>query len=251
MHGEKDLISIVLAGGFGTRMLDAGINKPKGLFTKNETPIVELTAESLDKVTDDLFMITNKRFIGQYQEWLNSSPFKDKLQLVSNGIDVPEKRAGALGDLANIIKTMDLESKNADIIVAPSDTIINDPIENFVEFCRNQRDKFATIFEKKESTDEIKGRLGCGVIEEDRVVSFIEKPEDPPSLLAVIPFYYYPKEIVPHLFKYLEEGNNPDAPSNIIPWFIKNGVEVRAYITKSKAFDIGTPEDARKLNDLT
>lgn len=248
MSVENDRVSVLVGGGFGTRLLDLGITTPKGLFKfqveGKSVPIIEHTVNLLINVSDHVYVVTNGRFDYQYREWLENYPLKNKLDLISNGITVPEQRLGAIGDLNFAVKRFGV---NSDMIVAPSDTVIEGTLREFVSFCRNEREILAVMFEKKSSTKEIANRLGCGVIENGVVTAFVEKPENPPSLNAVVPFYYYPKEIIPLIGEYLAEGNNPDAPSNIIPWFLKKGISVRGYINKNKTQDIGTPADVERL----
>ena len=90
-----------------------------------------------------------------------------------------------------------------------------------------------------------------GVIEIDennKVISFEEKPEKPKSNLAVPPFYKYKKETLPLIKKYLDEGNDPDAPGNLIPWLIERK-DVFAYKFEGERYDIGTVESYRKVQE--
>src|SRR5439155_17602739 len=60
-----------------------------------------------------------------------------------------------------------------------------------------------------------------GIVEldaDDRVVTFLEKPEDPPSTLAATAAYVYHREHVPLVERYLAEGNSPDAPGRFLGW---------------------------------
>jgi dTDP-glucose pyrophosphorylase len=45
-----------------------------------------------------------------------------------------------------------------------------------------------------------------------RILSFEEKPQEPKSSLGVPALYIYKQETLPLIKKYLQEGNNPDAP---------------------------------------
>jgi glucose-1-phosphate thymidylyltransferase len=91
-----------------------------------------------------------------------------------------------------------------------------------------------------------------GVIEVDgcmKVISFEEKPKEPRTNLAVPPFYLYRMETVPLIKVYLDEGNNPDAPGNFIPWLIRRK-GVYAYKFSGMGYDIGTLESYRKVQEL-
>ena len=94
--------------------------------------------------------------------------------------------------------------------------------------------------------------FGCAVLNESKkIVKFIEKPSSPPSNFAAIPFYYYPRQFLVLLKDYQNEFVNDqkkmDAPGNIVPWLIKRGVVVNAYITDKPTLDIGTPQDLEEF----
>ena len=82
-----------------------------------------------------------------------------------------------------------------------------------------------------------------------RVIDFEEKPEQPKSKLAVPPFYIYRQSTLPLIKQYLEEGNNPDAPGNFVPWLIRHKT-VYAYKFDGKRYDIGTLESYHKAKEL-
>ena len=46
----------------------------------------------------------------------------------------------------------------------------------------------------------------------DKIIGFEEKPKEPKSDIAVYATYIYEKNTLQLFKKYLEEGNNPDAP---------------------------------------
>ncbi len=84
------------------------------------------------------------------------------------------------------------------------------------------------------------------VLDQNRkVMSFDEKPEEPKSNLSVPPFYIYRAETLP----LLEEGNNPDAPGNLIPWLI-NYRDIYAYEFQGKRYDVGTIESYEEIKKL-
>lgn len=238
--------TVIVAAGFGTRLGKFGEETPKGLIvTPSGETIIGETIRRIAPLTRRICLITNGRFEKKYKKWLKNSEYANRVEFMSNNIFDPALRNGALKDLSLALDNFHLDKSN--VFVCPSDTHFDFPLSDFSEFCLRRPDIFATILQKKESVDEIKNRLGCAIVENDRIVSFIEKPEDPPSLYAVIPFYYYPNTHQKLLNKFIKDGGNPDAPSNIISWFIENKIEVRSYLMHGNALDVGTPLDMDKL----
>ena len=80
-------------------------------------------------------------------------------------------------------------------------------------------------------------------------MSFKEKPKEPRTRYAVPPFYIYQKSTLRLIGQYLDEGNNPDAPGNFIPWLITKK-DVYAFKFKGMRFDIGTVESYDRVRKL-
>ena len=74
--------------------------------------------------------------------------------------------------------------------------------------------------------------------EDDRVVGFEEKPAEPRSDLAATASYLYRAEHLELLPRYLEEGNPPDAPGNLIVWLYTRE-PVYGYRAEGEWHDIG------------
>ncbi|MCX8196214.1 MAG: sugar phosphate nucleotidyltransferase [Acidilobaceae archaeon] len=85
---------------------------------------------------------------------------------------------------------------------------------------------------------------GVAVVEGDRVVMVVEKPREPPSRLAILPFYLLPPEIMRVLEK-AEPGVGGEVQlTDAIQKLIDEGSYVRAVILDERYefADVGTPE---------
>ncbi len=240
-----------LAAGFGTRLEKEGINKPKGLFEIGGSgkTLVGNLYEQMGPLFKDVYLITNGKFEKDYREWTEKTGISDKVVVFSNGIQNAEKRNGALKDLWLSIDHFNL--KDGNLFVFPSDTYIKFSINEFMQFCGEQEDSFVTIFQEKESEDDIKGRLGNARLETEngvfKVKEFIEKPDKPISKYASVPIYRFTPRDLDLLDRYIKEGNNPDAPGNFLSWLIQEGREIAAFVTRDTTIDVGTPGDIKKL----
>ena len=74
--------------------------------------------------------------------------------------------------------------------------------------------------------------------EGDRIVGFVEKPEDPPSTLAATAAYLYARPHAALVSTYLDEGNPPDQPGHLIAWLHRRE-PVYAYRVAGGWYDIG------------
>jgi glucose-1-phosphate thymidylyltransferase len=78
-------------------------------------------------------------------------------------------------------------------------------------------------------------------VDDDQVVGFTEKPENPSSSLVSIACYGFPAESIDLLETYLDEGNNPDEPGWFIQW-LHERTATYAFTFDGAWFDIGTAD---------
>lgn len=97
-------------------------------------------------------------------------------------------------------------------------------------------------------------RNGIAEIDENKkVIGFEEKPAEPKPKYCVPTLYILQESTLPlinqSINQYLDEGNNPDAPGQLIPYFIQHS-KVHAYLFEGKRYDIGTVESYEKVQQL-
>src|SRR5439155_23379468 len=84
--------------------------------------------------------------------------------------------------------------------------------------------------------------------DEDRVVSFVEKPDDPPSTLAATATYLFHREHVLRVARYLEEGNSADQPGRFVAW-LQAREPVYGYRFEGEWLDIGDHDQLREADE--
>ena len=82
---------------------------------------------------------------------------------------------------------------------------------------------------------------GVGELDDDRVVGFREKPDDPEGTLVSTGCYVFPRETLSLFTEYLEAGNNPDEPGWFVSW-LHSRVPTYAFAFEEEWFDVGTLE---------
>jgi NDP-sugar pyrophosphorylase family protein len=234
----------ILAAGFGTRLDKFGEQCPKGLIPYKDTTLLGRMLSELAGF--NVALVTNNRFFPAYSDYLAQNFPELHVQVVNNGVDIPEKRFGALGDLKLTLDNLNWYDR--DLLVLSSDTYFTFPISDLLAFYA-AHPGFTTVLHEVD-IEIIKNRLGCGVLDGDRVVEFAEKSENPPSNLAAVPIYIYPKEVLPKITDYIKTGEGIDSPGKIIPWLIKNNIPVYGFTYKGEYLDVGTLSDLDKLKTL-
>jgi len=246
MNRERDTRALVIAGGFGTRI---GLDGPKGLIKVGETTIVGRMMEEVLQIprVKKLAITTNAKFHPQYAAWLAEQPFRNRILLLNNHVQTNEGRLGAIGDIIYALQELGWQDSN--LLIMPSDTLYEFKIKEFLQFAQTLNPLGLVTVACKMDRARIARRQGCVITDGIRVTNFVEKPEEPPSDLAVIPFYYYPKKYIPELQEYQQKGGSLDAPSSIISWFIEKKLPVYAFETDEYYLDVGTRPDLLKIQD--
>jgi UTP--glucose-1-phosphate uridylyltransferase len=94
-------------------------------------------------------------------------------------------------------------------------------------------------------------QYGVVVLRDGRVVKVVEKPREPPSNLAILPFYKFPGDF----FKYLKRvGRGVGGEiqlTDAIQLAIDDGVEARAVVHRGVYIDVGTPQTYLRALELT
>lgn len=247
MSPENPIQVVILAAGFGTRLHNELGKLPKGLAEADGKPLVTRLVEDLRaNGFSQIALITNALFYQQYETWNNN--LLPPVTLVNDGKQNPDERLGAIGDL---LLYLDQLGTDTDILICPSDTYIAGSLKEYFDQIRENPDQFLTVV-RKMSKDEIQGRLGCAVLSEDQnqIISFEEKPSDPKSEYASIPFYYLPAAYIGLIREYVRNGGSLDAPGNLIRILLEKNIPVQAFVLRAQTLDVGTPQDLNTLRNI-
>lgn len=227
---------ILLAAGYATRLYPLTKDRPKSLLPIGNSNIMEFIVKKIEQVAavDQIIIVTNDRFKAQFEGWALNYLSSKQITVLSDGTTTNENRLGAIADIQFAIDTAGI---NGDILVMAGDNLFDFSLVDFVAFFNNAGGDCITAHE----LSDMAALKRTGVIEVDssrKVISFEEKPPQPKSNLAVPPFYIYKQATLSLVKKYLDQGNNPDAPGNFIPWLIRHQ-PVYAFKFTGKRYDIG------------
>jgi glucose-1-phosphate thymidylyltransferase len=232
--------AILLAGGYGTRLYPLTKDRPKALLPVAGKPILNYVVEELEgsEHIERMYLVTNEKFADDFARWEEDREGGKPLTVLNDGTTSNEDRLGAIGDIKFVLDNSDVRTEEG-VYALGTDNLANFNITAIVDLAleRGASAVFASRIEDRQRLC----RMGVAQLDEDgRLVDFVEKPDEPPSNLAVPPFYVYSPEAVQLLPRYLEEGNDPDAPGHFIEWLIDRS-PVYACVTEKKVCDIGTP----------
>jgi glucose-1-phosphate thymidylyltransferase len=222
----------VLAAGYATRLRPLTDDIPKMLLPLAGRPMLDYLLDKVREVEeiDELHLVTNTRFAGAFRNWA-----PDDVTVHDDGTTSNDDRLGAIGDLAFTVDRAELEGD--DLLVVAGDNLIGYSVPDYVAFWRGEEGSAIALYECPDP-ELIKQYGVVELDEDDRVLSFEEKPERPVSNLAATAAYLYRAEEVALLGRYLKEGNPADAPGNYVAW-LHTRAPVYGYRFTGEWLDIG------------
>ena len=237
--------AVVLAGGYAKRMWPLTKNRPKHLLPVAGRPMLDYVMKSLGSASeiDEIYLSTNMRFRSHFQEYLDGLNIGKPLRLFVEDTYSEEEKLGSVGALDFLIRENHLDD---DLLVIGGDNIFSFEMADFIEYFYSKGTNTIALYDVKSR------EKAClyGVVqvdEENRIIDFQEKPENPKSTLVSTACYAFTRRGVRSVLKYIDEGNDPDKMGHFIEWLCKRDV-VYGYIFTGVWFDIGSFESYEAAN---
>ena len=241
--------AVLLCAGYGTRLYPLTKDQPKPLLPVGGRPILDYLLEKVVELPgiDKIYLVTNDRFHPHFRQWAkNRSGAELEIEVASDGTRNEEERLGAIGDLSFVIQKFRLRDN---LGVFAGDNLFHFSLKDFADFAVSNRPhvSLGVVDLKKARLASQYGiaRLGA----DGRVVEFLEKPKQPPSTLASTGIYWFPKESIDFLDRYIQEGHNADRLGDYMAWLVKAD-RLYAYRFEGDWFDIGDLDSYRKADCL-
>jgi glucose-1-phosphate thymidylyltransferase len=236
---------IILAAGYAVRLQPLTLNTPKSLLPIGGRPIMDRIMDklSLIKGWDELYVITNAKFYDNFVKWARGTSFKDKISVINDGTTSNENRLGAIKDMYVVMEEKAIDD---DLLVVAGDNLFEFNIPAFMEFAGSNDGVSIALYDIG-STD-LAGDYGVVKLDSsDMVVDFEEKPQNPKSTLISTGIYYFPKNKLPFIHKYVTMQSKLDAPGYYIGWLSRED-KVYGFKFIEDWYDIGNIESYNKAN---
>jgi len=236
--------ALILAAGYATRLYPLTKEFPKPLLEVKGRPIIDYIVDKLNSVSviDEIYIVTNSKFISFFRKWVKSVKSPKKITLVDDLTKNNQDRLGAIGDINFVIKEKKI---GKDLLVVGGDNLFNGSLKGFLGSVRkNICSVNIGLYRLKRKKDA--SRYGVVKLNnQKKIISFEEKPKHPQSCLVAMCLYYMPKDLLGLIEEYMHNKNKQnDATGGYIAW-LKDKVDVYGYIFKGSWFDIG---DYKYLN---
>jgi glucose-1-phosphate thymidylyltransferase len=232
--------AIILAAGYATRLYPLTQTVAKPLLPLAGRPMIDYLLDSIREIDDldEVHVVTNHKFADGFAAWAESH---DGVVVHDDGTTSEDDRLGAIGDIDFVVQRAGLEGD--DVIVIAGDNLFDYSTPNLIRWWKAKGEASAVVLYDVGSLELVKKYSSVDVDNDERLLAFTEKPENPTSTLVATAFYLYKREHVPLIRRYLEDGNAPDQPGRLVAWLVPR-VPVYGYTAGGEWRDIG---DAAQL----
>lgn len=235
--------ALVLAAGYATRLYPLTLDRPKALLEVGGRPMLDRLLERIEAMgVDETIVVTNAKFTPHFEEWA-----KDKrgVRVVNDGTTSNDDRLGAIGDIAFVLDELGIDD---DLVVVAGDNLFSEDVSGFARYGLEVGAPVLAIHDVGD-LDLMREYNQVEIDPEGRVLFMEEKPENARTTLAGIALYYYPRNALPLIRRYLEEGNNPDQPGRLPEWLYSR-TPVYTWQLPGEWYDIGSAETLQEADTI-
>jgi len=236
--------AIILAGGHATRLWPVTKNRAKPLLPLGERPIIDYIVDDIVDEVDEIIISTNEKFADDFESYITENDLENSVRVIVEEQDSEDEKPGTIGAIINLV---DQEDIGDDLVVIGGDNYQSFDGAEFIEFCK-EKNAPANVVYDVENLD-FATQFGIVDVNGEKIVDFEEKPEEPPSTLASIAWYFFPSDKLGLFNEYEEHFENTeipkeqylDEPGRLIEW-AHDKTDMYAFSFDGQWFDVGTPE---------
>jgi glucose-1-phosphate thymidylyltransferase len=235
--------ALVLAAGYATRLYPLTLDRPKALLEVGGEPMLDRVVERLRPMgIEGVVVVTNAKFTPHFEEWARG---KDDVTVVNDGTTSNDDRLGAIGDIGFVLDELGIDEE---LVVVAGDNLFGADVSGLVPYGREVDAPVIAVhdvgdLERMHEYNQIE------VDEEGRIVFFEEKPSAARTTLSGVALYYYPRQTLPLVRQYLEEGNNPDQPGRLVEWLYPR-TPFYTWLLPGEWYDIGSAETLEEADRI-
>ena len=238
---------IILAAGYATRLYPLTLEQPKSLLKVGKKKMVEYIISKVEQLrnVDKIYLVSNDKFYANFVDWSKGYRSRKPIKVINDGTTSNQDRLGAVGDIRFVIEQEEIDD---DIMVIAGDNLFDFSLVDFYNFFKEKDSCIVAIYDIKDK-EKAASKLGVVQLDEDnKIISFEEKPQEPKTSLASTACYIFSKEHIKLLKKCLNESVALDNLGDFIRWLIDKK-DVYGFVFKEKWFDIGNPEQLEEVSE--
>ncbi|MGC9075784.1 MAG: nucleotidyltransferase family protein [Conexivisphaera sp.] len=236
--------AIIMAGGFARRMWPLTSTTPKQLLPLAEGYVIlDLVVDGLLEIDlEEIILSVNAKFSDAFRRWLSSRGLN--IQLIEEPSRSEEEKPGAVGALHMMLGSLPRD----DYLIVAGDNVTSIRYSELVGTMMSHGAPTIALYDV--GSIELARRYGVVELGPDsRVISLIEKPEDPPSTLISTAIYAMPWRSLSRIEEYLASGGSRDAIGHFISWLVR-AEPVYGFRFNGFWFDVGSVDEYNRVREL-
>ncbi len=228
--------ALILAAGYATRLGELTQSRAKPLLPVGPRPMIDYIFCQLAEMDEvrRVTVVTNAKFADQFVDWAAGHSLGKPVSVVNDGTTSDADKLGAIGDIRLVIERNAIDD---DLMLVAGDNLFDFRLREFVDFFHEHGTSVGLY-----DTGDLELMKQYAVVEVDpatqRIVDFVEKPQDPRTTLAATCIYLWRREHLPLVERYAAEKRNMDAPGHYMQWLTRT-VDVFGFRIPGEWRDIG------------
>ena len=256
--------TIVLAGGYASRMSPTTDEVPKLLLPVAGRPVLTHVLDSLGDMyqiidSGTCYIAINRKFESDFKNFLDGYRGEFEIELLVEDSTGNNNKKGSARAVNAVIEQTDIDYRDG-LLVTAGDTISS---LNFYDFLTAYRDSPDTVLTPIWDVRELEKAKSFTIVTEGShetqdsglevcvLDEIIEKPLKAKSSIITLATYLYSSNAVNHFGEFLDDGENNDSIGTFLPWLkSKYGTEVKGMRFEGYWFDIGSHEALAEANSF-
>jgi glucose-1-phosphate thymidylyltransferase len=240
--------AIILAAGYATRLYPLTKTVAKPLLPVGGRPMIDHLLDRIREVGDveGIHVVTNHKFADSFVRWAATHEADGvDVEVHDDGTTSEDDRLGAIGDISFVVERAGISGD--DLLVVAGDNLFDYSVADYVRWWHSKGEASAVALYDVGDVELVRRYSAVELDDDERLVSFVEKPDHPQTTLVATATYLFHGAHVQLVQQYLDEGNSPDQPGRFVAWLVPRA-PVYGYRFDGEWRDIGDAEQLQEAD---